>query len=399
MKNLLLSALLLSVTASMSITASADPQLDSCIPRLQQRALAAGISTATVNQVMPRLQYVAKVIELDRRQPEFVETFHNYLTNRVTEDRVRAGRKMLAQYKPLLHKLLKEYGVPPQYLIAFWGMETHYGNYLGKMPVLDSLATLACDERRSEFFTLELLEALKMVDTGTVTPEAFLGSWAGAVGNMQFMPSAYRRYALDADGDGRADLWRSIPDALTSAAHYLNQLGWERELRWGREVILPKNFDYSQATLSQQRNLKEWRAMGIKMANGAPLPNYSIQASILVPAGHTGPAFIVYDNFNVIMKWNRSQYYGIAVGHLADRINGASELHQPPPDQARLTKPEIEALQTALNTAGFDAGEPDGVLGSGTRNAVRAFQQAKGMIADGYPAADVFQALGVAVPK
>jgi membrane-bound lytic murein transglycosylase B len=303
---------------------------------------------------------------------------------------------MLARYRSLLRQLLKEFGVPPQYLLAFWGLETNYGSYLGYMPVLDSLATLACDERRSEFFTGEFLEALRMVDAKTVAPADFLGSWAGAVGNMQFMPSTYRRYALDADGDGRADLWRSIPDALTSAAHYLNQLGWERELRWGREVILPKHFDYGQATLAVKRDLKEWRTLGITMANGEPLPDYSVQASILVPAGHTGPAFIVYDNFAVIMKWNRSYYYGIAVGRLADRINGAGELHQPPPDQPRLTLPEIEALQTALNGAGFAAGKPDGILGSVTREAVRAYQQAKGLIADGYPSADVFKALGVA---
>ena len=397
--NKLLFSVLLTGAAFLGTNASANPQFDQCLPTLQKRALAAGISPATVNSVIPALQYQEKVIELDRHQPEFVETFQNYMAKRVTPNRVKAGREMLVKYQPLLEKLLRQYGVPPQYLIAFWGIETHYGSYLGKMPVLDSLATLACDQRRSEFFTSQLLEALKMVDAKTVEPKDFLGSWAGAVGNMQFMPSAYRRYAVDADGDGKADLWHSIPDALTSAAHYLNELGWERELRWGREVILPKKFDYGLTSMAQARDLKAWRAMGVKMANGKPLPNYSTRAAILLPAGHTGPAFIVYDNFNVILKWNRSEFYGIAVGHLADRISGASELEKAPPDQPRLSRAIVRALQQGLDDAGFDAGTPDGILGLATRSAVREYQLAKGLIVDGYPSQEVFQSLGIPYPQ
>lgn len=380
------------------VSASADPQWDACIPGLQQRAVAAGVSDSTVQTILPSVQYVPRVIELDRRQPEFSETFYNYLNNRVTEERVKLGRKMLAQHRPLLEKLLHQYGVPPQYLMAFWGMETNFGSYLGKMPVLDSLATLACDERRSEFFTLELIQALKMVDEKIVTPELFVGSWAGAVGNMQFMPSAYRAHAIDGDGDGRADLWRSIPDAMTSAANYLSSMGWKKELRWGREVLLPKSFDYSLTSLAERRTLAEWRALGVTMTDGSPLANLKLQASILLPSGHTGPAFVVYDNFDIIMRWNRSEYYAISVGHLADRINGASGLHHPPPNVARLTFEQVKQLQVALNGAGFDTGNPDGVLGSGTRKAVRAFQKSKGLIADGYPSAEVFAALEIGAP-
>lgn len=375
--------------------ASADQAFDTCLPTLQQRALAAGVSLATANTVLAHSKYVPRVIELDRRQPEFSETFHNYLTLRVTDDRVAQGRKMLAKHHALLEKLQQTYGVPPQYLMAFWGLETNFGSYLGKMPVLDSLATLACDPRRSEFFTLELIEALKMVDEKTVAPHLFVGSWAGAVGNMQFMPTAYRAHAVDGDGDGRADLWRSVPDAMTSAANYLSSMGWKKETRWGREVTLPAKFDYSLTSLQERHPLSFWRKQGVVMASGAELPDLEIPASILVPAGHTGPAFVVYENFDIIMRWNRSEYYAIAVGHLADRINGGSGLKRPPADTPRLANEQVKQLQIALNTAGFDSGEPDGVLGSGTRKAVRAFQKSKGLIADGFPSADVFAALGV----
>lgn len=374
------------------------PDFATCIPQLQQRARDAGVSAATVENVLAQVQYVPRVIELDRKQPEFSETFRNYLTLRVTDQRIEQGRKLLAQHRALLQQLERDYGVPPHYLLAFWGLETNYGSFLGKMPVLDSLATLACDPRRSEYFTLELLEALRLVDSGTVTPEKFIGSWAGAVGNMQFMPTNYRRYAVDADSSGKPDLWRSIPDAMTSAANYLNQIGWQKNRRWGREVRLPKNFDYAQANLQQRKSLQEWRMLGVTLPDGKPLPAQDLQGAILVPSGHTGPAFIVYDNFDVIMKWNRSEFYAIAVGHLADRIKGEGPLQRTPPDLPRLTLEQVKALQSALNAAGYAAGVADGVLGSGTKKSLRAYQRANGMIADGYPAPDVFKALGVVYP-
>lgn len=376
----------------------ADQAFNDCIPRLQQRATAAGVSAATVQGVLGKTQYVAKVIELDQRQPEFSETFYNYITTRVTEARVRQGRLMLARHQALLDKLQQQYGVPPQYLLAFWGLETNFGSYMGSMQVLDSLATLACDPRRSEFFTLELIDALKLVDADTVKPVQFTGSWAGAVGNMQFMPSTYRAHAVDGDGDGRADLWRSIPDALASAANYLSHMGWKRDMRWGREVLLPAGFDYGQTSLAERQPLHHWHKQGVTLVSGEPVPDVPLRASILVPAGHTGPAFMVYENFDIIMRWNRSESYAIAVGHLADRIKGGALLVRMPPNMARLSKSKIEALQIALNGAGFDTGHADGVLGSGTRKALRAWQKSKGMIADGFPSPEVFMALGIAFP-
>lgn len=366
---------------------------EQCVEGLKQRALQEQITPQVVASQLGAVQYVARVIELDRRQPEFTETFHNYLGQRVNEQRIRQGRQQLKKHYPLLLELTREYGIPPQYLVAFWGLETNFGTYLGKMNVLDSLSTLACDPRRSEFFTLELMEALRLVQAGVADRDTMLGSWAGAMGNMQFMPSAYRRYGLDADGDNKADLWNSLPDAFTSAAHFLNQLGWQRNLRWGREVRLPKGFDYSLAGRDVRKPLSEWRMLGVKDVMGNPLPTLNLPASIIIPSGHFGPAFVVYLNFDVIMGWNRSEFYALAVGHLADRINGGGELAVAPPDDERLTVDKVQAIQEALNRAGYDVGAVDGIFGTRTKRALRDLQKANGWVADGYPTAEVMAQL------
>lgn len=366
-----------------------------CVQGLQRRAIESGVSEHTSNTVLANVQYVMKVIELDHKQPEYTETFGNYLNAHVTADRIKQGRKMLEQNETLFQSLEDEYGLPAQYLVAFWGLETNYGSYQGKMPVLNSLATLACSDRRADFFAGELFEALKLVDAEIVEPDQLVGSWAGAVGNMQFMPSTYRRFAIDADGNGKADLWHSVPDAMTSAANYLHKSGWHRGEKWGEEVELPADFDYSQTGLQQRKSLERWRSLQVTYADGRPLPENDKQAAILLPSGHSGPAFLVYPNFDVIMKWNRSEFYAISVGYLGDRINGEATLLHTPPPLPRLEIAKVKALQNALTAAGFDAGNADGVLGSGTRAAIRGFQKAQGMIADGYPSPEVFTALGI----
>lgn len=374
---------------------SATPiDFSACIAELQQRAKDQGRSNRVVEEVLASLEFQPRVVELDQRQPEFTETFANYLDARVTTMRVTMGRTLLLRYGNLLRELQQRYGVPPQYLLAFWGMETSYGGYLGKMPTLDSLATLACSPRRGDYFARELLTALELLEQEGLEPARMKGSWAGAMGHTQFMPSAYRRYAVDGDGDGRVDLWHSVPDALASAANFLREQGWQRDQRWGREVRLPDDFDYSEVRLDERRSLRKWRERGVTTAEGAALPATDMEAALLVPAGHAGPAFLVYDNFQVIMRWNRSQFYGLAVGHLADRINGAGRLQQPPPaDLPRLTRPEVEALQKQLKQLGFPAGEPDGILGPATRQAIQAYQKHRGLVADGYPDAALFSAL------
>jgi membrane-bound lytic murein transglycosylase B len=242
------------------------------------------------------------------------------------------------------------------------------------------------------------MAALKIVDAG-VPADTMLGSWAGAMGQTQFMPSVYRRFARDGDGDGKVDLWNSAPDALTSAAAFLQHIGWEAGWRWGREVILPEGFAYIDAGRANRQLLELWRQRGVRTTQGALVPELEVPTAIIVPSGHKGPAFAVYPNFDVILRWNRSDFYAIAVGHLADRINGAGPLQQPPPaDAPRLSKQQVEQMQTVLNARGFDAGEADGVLGRGTRAAIRRYQQAEGLVPDGFPDSRVMAGLGVELP-
>lgn len=357
-----------------------------CIARLNTEARAHGISEATVAQVLSKAKFIPRVIELDRRQPEFTQTFADYFNARVNEDRVRRGKTLLTKYHRLLDRIRQETGVSPQYLVAFWGLETNYGSYLGNTSVPSALATLACDQRRKIFFTGELLNALRIIDTEDISADLMVGSWAGAMGHMQFMPSTYLRYARDGDGDGRRNLWDSIPDALISAGFFLQQLGWNPGQQWGQEVKLPAAFDYSLTGRNQSQSLTKWTALGVTSITGTALPSLNQEASLLVPAGHKGPAFLVYENFNVILDWNRSEFYALTVGHLADRIAGGQSLHRSPPNNSlKLTRNQVRQLQLDLFTLGIDVGEIDGIFGPDTRSAVSRFQQNTQRIADGYP--------------
>ncbi len=365
-----------------------------CVSDLQSRALAQGLPRSLVSDVLGAVKFLPRVIELDRDQPEFRQSFSAYLRARVNETRVRRGRELLGRHRELLDRLTREYGIPGRYLVSFWGMETNFGSYLGTMPTLDSLATLACDPRRSAFFSDELITALKLLEREGLAPEIMRGSWAGAMGHTQFMPSAYMRHAVDGDGDGKIDLWNSEVDALTSAANYLAGLGWQRGERWGREVRLPDDFPFQRSGLRNRAPLAGWRELGVRRADGQPLPPVDMQGSVIVPMGHRGPAFLVYDNFEVIMKWNRSQAYAIAVGRLADRIAGGGRLHADLPQvETAPSRSQIEHLQRGLIEQGFDPGEIDGAMGPATRGALRAFQQARGLVADGYPGPETLSQL------
>lgn len=392
-------ALLWILTQAVSAGAQEEVGFQACIERLQSVARARSVPEPLVKDVLGALKYQARVIELDRSQPEFRQSFSAYLRARVSETRVRRGRELLAKHRALLSRLTRDYGVPGHYLVSFWGMETNFGSYLGRMPTLDSLATLACDPRRSQFFTDELITALQLLSREGFAPETMQGSWAGAMGHTQFMPSAYLDYAVDGDGDGRIDLWNSEVDALSSAANYLARLGWQRGERWGREVRLPEEFPYVETGLAYSAPLSEWRALGVSRSDGTPLPSADLQASIIVPMGHRGPAFMVYSNFEVIMAWNRSQSYALAVGHLADRIAGGGQLKASLPEvESAPSRSQIRALQIGLVVAGFDSGEPDGMLGPATRAALRAWQQANDRVADGYPDPETLSALGLNPP-
>lgn len=383
----------IALTLALPGGAAAIEDFQACVGDIRGAALERGISRATAEALLSDLEPSQRVIELDRRQPEFTTTLHDYLNARVDRSRIERGRAKLREHADLLARIEAEYGVPARYLVAFWGLESNFGQYTGSMSTVRSLATLACDRRRGDFFRNELLETLHLVDERTLSVHQLEGSWAGALGNFQFLPSVYRGHAVDGDGDGEIDLWDSLPDAAESAANFLRARGWQPQERWGREVLLPDGFDYTQA--EAERPVSEWRAAGLRQANGGPLPAAELEARLMIPAGAEGPAFLVYANFDVIMRWNPSRFYALSVGHLADRLAGGGPLRNPPPDHPGLRFDTIEALQTALNARGLEAGPVDGRLGPKTRAAIRAFQADRGMTRDGYPDRAVLSELGI----
>ena len=390
------SCLSLPASAQSGSAAPGSAPFAQCIEAVGARARAEGLTAPAVAQALAGIRYEQQVIDADRRQPEFVDTFANYLDRRLTPERIAAGKLLLAQHRELLDRLQQQYGVPAQVLVAFWGLETNYGSFFGRIPVLNSLATLACDERRPSYFGDELINALRLVNRGETTPAQMIGSWAGAMGHTQFMPSTWLRYAVDGDGDGRVDLWNSTADALSSAAHYLQQIGWRRDQRWGDEVLVPPSFPYELSGRQRPQTPARWRELGVKGAGGELSGDPARSLALVVPSGHRGPAFLVGDNFEVILRWNRSESYALAVGLLADRLAGAAPLRvAPPADAPRLSRAQVEAMQQKLALLGFAAGEVDGVLGPATRDALRRFQQQRGLVADGFPDSPVLQALGV----
>ncbi|MEG3765840.1 lytic murein transglycosylase [Alteromonas sp. 14N.309.X.WAT.G.H12] len=370
-------------------------EFETCKAQLATTAVEKGVAKAVVDRVFADIHYQPKVIKLDRSQPEFVQTFPGYYSKRVNSWRINKGQEMYEKHRDFLHALSSQYGVPAHYLLAFWGLETNFGGYKGTMNVLDSLTTLACDQRRSRFFTSELITAIKLLERESLEQKRMVGSWAGAMGHTQFMPSAYMHYAIDGDGDGQINLWDSEQDALASAANFLSKLGWQPGYRWGREIILPADFDYRQAGYSNKRPIRDWNKAGIKKADGTPLGNADELGYIVVPAGHTGPAFIAYPNFRTIMRWNNSEFYAIAVGKLADQIAGEAGLVKALPDLPAYNRSDIIALQSALNELGHNVGTPDGIIGPATRAGIREYQIANNMIADGFPGLATMTKIGV----
>lgn len=374
--------------------AAADPAFAAWKEALRQEALGLGISKGTLDGALAPAAPIAKVIELDRRQPEFTQTFWRYLDLRVNETRIARGQEMLRTHAALLNEIWNKYHVPPRFLVAFWGLESNYGDHFGGYPVVDALVTLAYDPRRSRFFREQLIDALKIIDRGDITVDRMRGSWAGAMGHLQFIPSTFVRYAVDEDGDGRRDIWGSLPDTFASAANYLSSIGWRGDETWGREVRLPAGFDYELSASNVEKTLAEWAKLGVKRANGEALPKADMRASLVLPAGHRGPAFLTYANYRRILNWNRSTLYAIAVGHLADRLIGKGPLLGPrPATEQPLSRAMIVEMQERLGAQGFDTGSNDGVIGPLTRTAIRSFQKARGLPPDGYPTAELLEKL------
>lgn len=290
---------------------------------LRQEAGAQGISEATLREALTGVQPIPRVLELDRRQPEGTITFARYIERVVTPQRVRRGQDLYRQHRAVLEEVGRKYGVQPRFIVALWGIETSFGSNQGGFKVIDALATLAYDGRRSAYFRKELINALRILDEDHIGADRMLGSWAGAMGQSQFMPSSFLRYAVDFDRDGKRDIWGTLPDVFASAANYLSTVGWNPDRTWGREVRIPKNFKESDAGLQTRRTLRDWQALGVRRVDGGPLPVVALEASLVLPDGPKGRAFLVYDNYRTIMDWNRSTYFATAVGLLADRIGGA----------------------------------------------------------------------------
>jgi membrane-bound lytic murein transglycosylase B len=289
----------------------------------RQEARAAGITEKTLDRALATMvEPLPRVIALDRRQPEFAQPTTEYVETRVSRDRIARGWRMMNRYPTWLGRVERKYGVQKRFILALWGMETNYGRLTGGFPVIQSLATLAYEGRRSTYFRRELLNALRILQAGHVSLRRMVGSWAGAMGQCQFMPSSFLRFAVDGDKDGRIDIWGSVPDVLASTANYLARSGWRNDLTWGRPVKLPKNFDLSLAGLKTRLPLARWQALGVRRTDGNALPRRDVKASLIAPAGASGPAYLVYGNFRVLLSWNRSSSFAIAVGLLSDRIAG-----------------------------------------------------------------------------
>jgi membrane-bound lytic murein transglycosylase B len=316
-------------------TSDSKGKFDTWLQGVYQEGLAKGISKKTLDEALTGITPVARIIKLDRRQPEFTQTFRQYIDKRVNAWRVKMGRKQLDAHGNLLKVVGKKFGVQPRFIVALWGIETNFGRYTGGFSVIQALATLAFDGRRSAYFRRELFNALKIVDQGHITAPEMLGSWAGAMGQNQFMPSSFLSYAVDFDQDGRRDIWGTPADVFASAANYLKRAGWRGDQNWGREVKLPPGFGEKVQSLmpkkrprgcralrklSISKTLPEWHAMGIRRADGAPLPSRLLKASLLLPDGPEGPAFLVYRNFRSTLRWNCSVLFAAAVGILADRL-------------------------------------------------------------------------------
>lgn len=364
------------------------------IAEFRVTALAAGISDGTLHSAFASVQYLPRVVELDRAQPEFARAVWDYLDVAVSEQRVARGRDKRILAREAIDAAATRYGVPAGILVAIWGVESNFGANFGSIPVIDALATLGFDDRRADWARAQLLAALRIVQAGDIAPAQMIGSWAGAMGQTQFLPSVFLAYAVDADGDGRRDIWGSHADVMASTAHFLARSGWQAGEPWGTEVQLPDGFDLGRADGVTLLSGEQWAGLGVRAVDGsAALPAWP-EAAILLPAGARGPAFLVGPNFRVLLRYNNATSYALAVGLLAQRIEGGPAVQAAWPRELRaLSRSEVVALQTALNQRGFDSGVADGIVGTRTRDAIRRYQRGAGLPADGYPDAALLDRL------
>jgi membrane-bound lytic murein transglycosylase B len=367
--------------------------VDSFIDATWAKAQARGVSKKIFNAAMGDFAPSTKVLELSRKQPEFVSTAADYVGKRVTDGQAGKGQGMRGEWTKTLGVIAERYGVQPEAILAIWGIETNYGGYMGGNRTPHALATLTYGGYRASYFGAELITSLEILQAGHVAPANMVGSWAGAMGHPQFMPSSFMKYAVDFKGDGHEDIWGSVPDALASIANYLKSFGWRAGETWGYEVKLPADFNYQNVWSGINATLGDWAGIGVTRANGKPFPRPADTARIYMPMGGKGPVFAVLPNFDVIKRYNNSDSYALAVGHLADRILGVKGFVSAWPKDTALTKAEREQLQARLLRKGYQIGSPDGVIGPKTRAAVIDWQSRAGLLPDGHVSGNLLRAM------
>ena len=368
---------------------------DAWVTGFRGRAQSAGIAPATLEAAFRSAGFLPEVIVKDRNQTEFSRSLQDYLAIAASDERVSKGRAAYQRNAAVLAAIEARYGVEAHIVTAVWGLESFYGERRGAVPVVSALATLAYEGRRGPFFEKQLIAALKILQNGDVSAAVMTGSWAGAMGHTQFIPTSYLAYAVDFTGDGKRDIWSDDPtDALASTAAYLSKSGWTKGQPWGVEVTLPVGFNTGQAGRGQTRSAADWAGQGVRAIGGGTVPNHG-PASILLPAGASGPAFMVFGNFTVITRYNNAESYVIGVGHLSDRIRGGAPVQGAfPPDAKGMTIANRQDLQRRLTAAGFDTDGTDGVIGAKTRAAISAYQQSRGLAVTGEPSLELLASLG-----
>jgi lytic murein transglycosylase len=365
-----------------------------CVASMWPDAARRGVSQENFQRFTAGLTPDLRIMDLLDAQPEFTKAIWDYLDILVNDDRLARGREILAQYKPQFDATERAYGVDRYTIAAIWGIESNYSTQMGERSVLQSTATLACIGRRQQYFREEFLSALEILNHGDLTPQQMRGSWAGAFGPTQFMPTAFKRYAVDADGDGRRDVVDDPADLIASTANNLKRDGWQTGQTWGYEVVVPKGFNYMLADRARTMTIAQWEHLGLRRATAKPFPHPTEKAFLLAPAGAEGPGFLMLQNFRVIMKYNPAEAYALAIGHFADRLRGGQPFVQPWPRQEReLSLQERLELQQLLAQRGFYRGIPDGQFGGETRQALRSFQASIGEPADGFATTGVLEQL------
>ena len=384
-------------TLAVSAPAAADEAaFTSCVADLRGEAIRQGVREEVFDAQIADLAPDMAVLGFLDAQPEFVTPIWDYLAALVDEERVTDGTAMLSEWKTVLERVEAEYGIDRATVVAVWGVESNYGRNFGSRPLLSSLSTLSCFGRRQAFFRGEFITTLKIVQEGHVAPERLTGSWAGAFGHTQFMPSTFMRLAVDFDGDGRRDLVDSVPDALASTANFLKRAGWRSDLPWGFEVGLPAGMKVSDAGRKNKRAVSEWVARGVKRLDGRPMPAAGTQAALLLPAGEAGPAFLITRNFDALYSYNAAESYGLAIAHLSDRLRGGRPFVTPwPTEDPGLSRAERRELQSLLISRGHDIGEVDGMIGARTRDALKLEQTRLGLEPSGRAGQRALQALRV----